>query len=315
MHPCLCLARGPCFEGRVSLVYTLRQGWFSVFLQLATGGLLLGCIYGLVAMGLSLIYGVMGIVNFAHGSFVMLAMYASFWLYKLMGLDPVLGAPLVALLMFAFGVLVYRTIIGKVLQGPFLARLLVTFGLGIFFVNLAQFLWSPDYRMVQKSIAHGIIMLGPVFVELPKLVASAGSLLVAALVYWFVRKTKTGLAIQAISIDRSAAALMGIDIERLNAFAFGLGCACAGAAGAFLASFYYIFPDVGTMFGLVALVAVALGGFGSTEGALIGAIIIGIIETVGGFIVGSEYKYALVFLTYLLVVIVRPRGLMGWGAD
>ncbi len=286
-----------------------------MILQLATGGLLLGCIYGLVAMGLSLIYGVMGIVNFAHGAFVMLAMYASYWLYSLAGLDPVICTPLVALLMFGFGIVVYRLIIGKVLRGPFLARLLVTFGMGIFFVNLAQFLWTPDYRMVQESISHGIIMLGPIFIELPKLVASIGSLLVAGLVYWFLRKTKTGLAIQAISIDRTAASLMGINLERLNAIAFGLGLACAGAAGALLASFYYIFPDVGTMFGLVALVAVALGGFGSTEGALVGAILIGIIETVGGFLVGPEYKYALIFLAYLLIVIVRPRGLMGWGAD
>ncbi|NLK08639.1 MAG: branched-chain amino acid ABC transporter permease [Firmicutes bacterium] len=286
-----------------------------MFLQLFTGGLLLGCIYGLVAMGLSLIYGVMGIVNFAHGAFVMLAMYGSFWLYKFLGLDPVISSPLIALFMFGFGVAIYHLIIGKVLKGPFLARLLVTFGLGIFFVNLAQFLWSPDYKMVQKSITHGILMVGPIFVELPKLAASVGSLVVAGLIYWFVRKTKTGLAIQAISIDTQAAALMGINIQRLNAFAFGLGCASAGAAGAFLASFYYIFPDVGTMFGLVALVAVALGGFGSTEGALIGAIIIGIIETVGGFIVGSEYKYALIFVAYLLIVIIRPRGLLGWGAD
>jgi len=266
-------------------------------------------------MGLSLIYGVMGIVNFAHGAFVMLAMYASYWLNSLARLDPVIGTPLVALLMFGFGIVVYRSIIGKVLRGPFLARLLVTFGLGIFFVNMAQFLWTPDYRMVQESISHGIVMLGPIFIELPKLVASIGSLVVAGLVYWFLRKTKTGLAIQAISIDRTAASLMGINLERLNAIAFGLGLACAGAAGALLASFYYIFPDVGTMFGLVALVAVALGGFGSTEGALIGAILIGIIETVGGFLVGPEYKYALIFLAYLLIVIARPRGLMGWGAD
>ncbi len=286
-----------------------------MYLQLTVGGLLLGCIYGLVAMGLSLIYGVMGIVNFAHGAFVMVAMYASFWLNRFLGLDPVLSSPLVALLMFGFGVIVYHAIIGKVLEGPFLARLLVTFGLSIFLINCAQFLWSPDYRMVENPIFRGIIMLGPVFVEVPKLMASIGSLIVAGLIYWFVRKTKTGLAIQAISLDRMAASLMGIDIERLNGYAFGLGCACAGAAGGFLAEFYYIFPDVGTMFGLVALVAVALGGFGSTEGALIGAILIGIIETVGGFMIGSEFKYALVFLAYLVIVIVRPRGLLGWGAD
>ncbi|MCR4424705.1 MAG: branched-chain amino acid ABC transporter permease [Firmicutes bacterium] len=286
-----------------------------MYLQLLTGGLLLGCIYGLVAMGLSLIYGVMGIVNFAHGAFVMLAMYASYWLYALLRLDPVLSTPLVAALMFGFGAGCYYLVIGRVLRGPFLARLLVTFGLGIFFVSLAQFLWTPDYKMVDRSIAHGIITIGGVFIEGPKLAASIGSLAVAAAVYWFVRKTKTGLAIQAISIDRMASSLMGINLERLNAIAFGLGIASAGAAGSLMASFYYIFPDVGTMFGLVALVAVALGGFGSTEGALIGAILLGVIETFGGFVVGPAYKYALIFVAYLLIVIIRPRGLMGWGAD
>lgn len=284
-------------------------------LQLLTGGVLLGCIYSLVAMGLSLIYGVMGIVNFAHGALVMLAMYASYWLNTYLHLDPVLGTPVVALIMFGLGIVIYHLIITKVLRGPFLARMLVTFGLSIFIINLAQFLWTPDYRRIMESISKGTFMLGPIFIELPKLVASIGSLIVAALVYWFLRKTKTGLAIQAISIDRAAASLMGINLEKLNGIAFGIGLACAGAAGSLLASFYYIFPDVGTMFGLVALVAVALGGFGSTEGALIGAILIGIIETLGGFYVGPEYKYALIFLAYVLIVIVRPKGLMGWGAD
>ncbi|HOG53439.1 MAG TPA: branched-chain amino acid ABC transporter permease [Bacillota bacterium] len=284
-------------------------------LQLLTGGVLLGCIYSLVAMGLSLIYGVMGIVNFAHGALVMLAMYASYWLNTYLHLDPVLGTPVVALIMFGLGIVIYHLIITKVLRGPFLARMLVTFGLSIFIINLAQFLWTPDYRRIMESISKGTFMLGPIFIELPKLVASIGSLIVAALVYWFLRRTKTGLAIQAISIDRAAASLMGINLEKLNGIAFGIGLACAGAAGALLASFYYIFPDVGTMFGLVALVAVALGGFGSTEGALIGAILIGIIETLGGFYIGPEYKYALIFLAYVLIVIVRPKGLMGWGAD
>ncbi len=284
-------------------------------LQLLTGGLLLGCVYGLVAMGLSLIYGVMGIVNFAHGALVMLAMYASYWLNTYLKLDPVIGTPIVALIMFGLGLVIYRGVVSKVLKGPFLARMLVTFGLSIFIINLAQFLWTPDYRVINNAISKGTFMLGPIFIELPKLVASIGSLIVAALVYWFLRKTKTGLAIQAISIDRPAASLMGINLERLNGIAFGIGLACAGAAGSLLASYYYIFPDVGTMFGLVALVAVALGGFGSTEGALIGAILIGIIETIGGFYVGTEYKYALIFLAYVLIVIVRPKGLMGWGAD
>lgn len=286
-----------------------------MILQLLTGGVLLGCVYGLVSMGLSLIYGVMGIVNFAHGALVMLAMYVSYWLNTYVSLDPVIGTPIIALIMFGFGMMLYKLVIKRVLKGPFLARMLVTFGLSIFFINMAQFLWSPDYRNIQGAISKGTFMLGSVFIELPKLVASVGSLIVAALIYWFLRKTKTGLAIQAISIDRSAASLMGINLEKLNAIAFGIGIACAGAAGSLLASYYYIFPDVGTMFGLVALVAVALGGFGSTEGALIGAILIGIIETLGGFYIGPEYKYALIFLSYVLIVIVRPKGLMGWGAD
>jgi branched-chain amino acid transport system permease protein len=284
-------------------------------LQLLVSGLLLGCTYGLIAMGLSLIWGVMGIVNFAHGAFVMLAMYCSFWINARVGLDPVWATPLVMAIMFAFGVLVYRLIVGKVLSGPFLSRLLVTFGLGIFFTNGAQFLWTPDYKVVRFALTGKLLSFSSVVVEAPKLLACLGSIVVALGVYWFIKRTKTGLAIQAISMDRTAASLMGINLQRLNGIAFGLGIASAGAAGSLLASFYYIFPEVGTMFGLIALVAVALGGFGSIEGAFVGALVIGLIETVGGFAVGPAYKYALVFVAYLVTVVVRPRGLLGWGAE
>lgn len=283
--------------------------------QLVVSGIVLGCAYGLIAMGLSLIWGVMGIVNFAHGAFVMLAMYCSHWLHTWMQLDPVRATPLVMAVMFAFGVLVYRLVIGRVLHGPFLSRLLVTFGLGIFFTNAAQFLWTPDYKVIQFSLSGKLINLSSVVVEAPKLLACVGSIIVAVGIYWFIKRTKTGLAIQAISMDRMAASLMGLNLQRLNAIAFGLGIASAGAAGSLLASFYYIFPDVGTMFGLIALVAVALGGFGSIEGAFVGALVIGLIETLGGFAVGPAYKYALIFVAYLVTVIVRPRGLLGWGAE
>lgn len=284
-------------------------------LQLIVSGLLLGCSYGLIAMGLSLIWGVMGIVNFAHGAFVMLAMYCSFWINAWIKLDPVVATPLVTAAMFLFGVLVYRLLVGKVLTGPFLSRLLVTFGLGIFFTNAAQFLWTPDYKLIRFGLTGRLIALSSVVVEAPKLVACIGSIAVALGVYWFIKRTKVGLAIQAISMDRMAASLMGINLQRLNGIAFGLGIASAGAAGSLLASYYYIFPEVGTMFGLIALVAVALGGFGSIEGAFVGAVIIGLIETIGGFTVGPAYKYALVFIAYLVTVVVRPRGLLGWGAE
>ncbi len=283
--------------------------------QLLVSGILLGCVYGLVAMGLSLIWGVMGIVNFAHGAFVMLAMYCAYWIDVWVRLGPVWSTPLVIAIMFGFGVLIYALIVGRVLHGPFLSRLLVTFGLSILFTNAAQFLWTPDYKMIQSPLSSKFINVSSIVIEAPKLLACVGSIIVAACVYWFIKRTKTGLAIQAISMDRMAASLMGINLRRLNAIAFGIGIASAGAAGSLLASFYYIFPDVGTMFGLIALVAVALGGFGSIEGAFLGAVIIGIIETLGGFAVGPAYKYALIFAAYLVTVIVRPRGLLGWGAD
>ncbi|MGE5552975.1 MAG: branched-chain amino acid ABC transporter permease [Betaproteobacteria bacterium] len=283
--------------------------------QLIVSGLLLGCAYGLISMGLSLIWGVMGIVNFAHGAFVMLAMYVSYWMNVYLRLDPIQATPLVMLAMFVVGVAVYWLVVGKVLNGPFLSRLLVTFGLGIFLTNAAQFLWTPDYKTIRFGLSGQLLSLPAFVVEAPKLVACLGSILVSVGVYWFIKRTKTGLAIQAISMDRMAASLMGINLQRLNAVAFGLGIASAGAAGSLLASFYYIFPDVGTMFGLIALVAVALGGFGSIEGAFVGAVVIGLIETVGGFAVGPAYKYALIFVAYLVTVVVRPRGLLGWGAE
>jgi branched-chain amino acid transport system permease protein len=287
-------------------------------LQLLVSGLLLGAVYSLVAMGLSLIWGVMGVINFAHGAQMMIAMYLAYWANVYLGFDPVTMVPLVVLAMFVFGIVTYKVVIAPVLSGPFLARLLVTFGLGIFLIYLAQFLWSPNYRLLRNLPFQGVFFLdiGPgLIIEIPKLVAAVGSLIVAALFYWLLKMTKMGLAIQAISTNRVAAALMGIELERMYALSFGLGIASAGAAGSLLANYYYIFPDVGTMFGLIALIAVALGGFGSIEGAFLGALILGIVEIAGGFMVGPAYKYALLFLLYILVVLIRPRGLLGWGDE
>jgi branched-chain amino acid transport system permease protein len=281
--------------------------------QLLVSGLLLGCIYSLISMGLSLIWGVMGIVNFAHGAFVMLAMYIAYFANVLIGLDPLLATPGVAVAMFFVGLLVYYLIIRQVVDGPYVSRLLVTFGLSFFLIYMAQFLWSPDYRAIQKTMVSGTLSISGVHVEIAKLASSIGSIIVAILVYWFIRSTRTGQAIQAISTDRMGAALMGIHLQRISAISFGLGLACAGAAGSLLATFYYIFPDVASLFGLIALVAVALGGFGSIEGAFVGAIILGLVETVGGFYVGPSWKYGLMFILYLIIVTVRPQGLLGRG--
>lgn len=284
-----------------------------MFLQLLVSGLLLGCIYSLISMGLSMIWGVMGIVNFAHGACVMLAMYVAFWANVLIRLDPLLATPFAAITLFLLGLMIYYLVIRHVVEGPYVSRLLATFGLGSFLVNLAHFLWTPNFRTIPTSMVHGVINLKGVLIEIPKLASSVGSVLVAILVYWFIKRTRTGQAIQAISTDRMGAALMGIPLEKIMALSFGLGIACAGAAGSLLATFYYIFPDVAALFVLIALVSVALGGFGSIEGAFLGAVILGIVETVGGFYVGPAYKYALMFIVYLIIVMVRPQGLLGWG--
>ena len=282
------------------------------FVQQLINGLLIGFMYSLIAIGLTLIWGVMNIVNFAHGDFLMLGMFTSFWLYTLYGLDPLFSIPLCTLLLFLLGLLIYRFIVSKVMRGPMLAQLVVTFGVSIFLANLAVFLWTPDFRLIEKPLLHGTWELGEIKLSIPKSVASIGSVIASVFVFWFLKKTKTGKAILATEMDREAALLMGINTERINSISFAIGAALVGIAGAFLSTYYYIYPQVGGLFGLIAFSTVALGGFGSIEGAFIAGIIIGIAQTLGGYIFDPAYKFAIVFLIYLIVVWIRPQGLLGW---
>ncbi len=282
------------------------------FVQQLVNGLLIGFMYSLIAIGLTLIWGVMNIVNFAHGDFLMLGMFTSFWLYTLYGLDPLFSIPLCTALLFVLGLLIYRFIVSKVMRGPMLAQLVVTFGVSIFLANLAVFLWTPDFRLIEKPLLHGTWEIGEIKLSIPKSVASIGSVIASVFVFWFLKKTKTGKAILATEMDREAALLMGINTERINSISFAIGAALVGIAGAFLSTYYYIYPQVGGLFGLIAFSTVALGGFGSIEGAFIAGIIIGIAQTVGGYIFDPAYKFAIVFLIYLIVVWIRPQGLLGW---
>ncbi|HXZ37273.1 MAG TPA: branched-chain amino acid ABC transporter permease [Thermodesulfobacteriota bacterium] len=280
--------------------------------QQIVNGLLIGFIYSLIAIGLTLIWGVMNIVNFAHGDFLMLSMFASFWLYTLYGLDPIFSIPICTALLFVLGLLIYRFIVSKVMKGPMLAQLVVTFGVSIFLANLAVFLWTPDFRLIEKPLLSGTWAIGEIKVSVPKFVATIGSVIVSLFVFLFLKKTKTGKAILATEMDREAALLMGINTDRINSISFGLGAALVGVAGAFLSTYYYIYPQVGGTFGLIAFSIVALGGFGSIEGAFIAGIIVGVAQTLGGFVFDPAYKYAMVFLIYLIVVWIRPQGLLGW---
>ena len=209
-----------------------------IILQTLISGLLMGCIYALVAVGLCLIWGLMEIVNFAHGQFMMLAMFLAFWMYTLFALDPLWSLPLGALLLFIIGVATYYFIIKGMLHTTFFAQIFATFGLGVFLHSMAQFLWTANYRSIQNPILSGRLAVGNIFVGFPQLAAAAMCILGFLFLYWLINKTEIGLALQAASEDREAASLMGINSHRIFALGWGIGSACVGVAGVLLTNFF-----------------------------------------------------------------------------
>lgn len=281
--------------------------------QVVASGLLMGFIYALVAVGLTLTWGVLDIINFAHGEYLMLSMYTAFWLYSLFNFDPLVSLPIAALLIFVLGFLTYKLVIKRVIDAPGLTALLATFGLSLFLRNMAQFLWTPNNRFINASLViDKKIELGSVILGMPQLVASLGSIIMVVVIYFFISKTRTGKAIQATALDKNTAKLMGINTEWIFAITFALSGAAAGVAGALMSTFFPVYPESGAMYGLLGFVIVALGGFGNIKGALYGGLIIGLAEALGGFILGTQFKYAVVFLIYLIVIQLRPKGLFGW---
>jgi branched-chain amino acid transport system permease protein len=282
-----------------------------VILQGLVSGLLMGFVYALIAAGLSLIFGLMEIVNFAHGEFLMLAMFATFWAWALARLDPLTSLPITVALLFLLGFAVYHGLIRWILGAPMLAQIFATFGLAIFLRAAAQALWGVDFKLVKSPLADGRLAVAGLFIGLPQLAASVGALAAFGFLYWFITRTETGLALQATAQDRQAASLMGIDTQRMFALGWGIGAACVGAAGALLAMFFYIFPDVGATFALLAYVTVALGGFGNVPATLAAGVVVGVVEVLAGLLIAPAFKYAVVFALYLVVVLWRPQGLFG----
>lgn len=284
---------------------------FEIILQAIVSGLLVGLIYALIAAGLSLIFGLMEIVNFAHGEHLMLSMFSSFWLWSLFGLDPVVSLPITVLLMAASGVLTHYLLIRYILEAKMLIQICATFGLSIFLRSLAQFFWTPDFRNVDQPLLEGRIEIGEIFIGQPQLFAGLVCLLAFAGLYLFVTHTETGLALQATAQDREAAEILGIPSNRMFALGWAIGLGCVGVAGAMMSNYFFIFTDVGVNFALFAFVAVALGGFGSVIGCLYAGIIIGLVEALGGLLIDPSFKLLYVFAIYLLVVSYRPQGLFG----
>jgi branched-chain amino acid transport system permease protein len=283
------------------------------FTQVLIDGLMNGAIYALVAAGLSLIWGVMDVINFAHGEFLMVAMYMCYWLGVLLGIDPLFSWLLTGAFLFILSAASYKLVVRRSIGKAAMAPLLATFGLSIFLKNFCLNRFTPNFRLLSGTTMDGhVLHFFGAMVPVPQLITALFSLVMLGVLYYFIKRTRTGWAIQATAMDKEAAELMGIDTERIFTLVFGLGGVCVGIAGGFMTSYLAVFPEVGALFSLIAFVVVALGGFGSIPGALCAALLIGLVESFAGFYIAPVVKYVAVFALYIVVILIRPKGLFGW---
>jgi len=284
---------------------------FDILFPSLLNGLTTGAVYALVALGLTLIYGVLHIINFAHGASLMLALYGVYLLNTRLGWDPYLCLPLVVAGMFALGYALQRGVINRASHGKDENILLITLGLAIVMENLALLAFSGDTRTIDTPYTLRTVAIGPAMIALPKVIAFAGALAVAGVLMWIVKRTDLGRAIRAVAKENQGAKLMGIDVEHVYAMSFGIGLACLGAAACFLLPAYYVNPQVGSGFVLVAFTIVVLGGMGSFSGALLGGLLIGVVESIGGLLFGDSLGQAGIYLIFIAVLLLRPQGLFG----
>lgn len=283
----------------------------SILFPSVLNGLTTGAVYALVALGLTLIYGVLHIINFAHGASLMVALYAVYWLKARLGLDPYLALPVVVPAMFALGYALQRFIVNRASHGKDENILLVTLGLAIVMENLALLAFKSDTRTIDTPYTLATVAIGPAMIAVPKLMAFAGALVAAAALLLVVGRTDLGRAIRAVAKEKQGARLVGIDVDHVYAMSFGLGLACLGAAACFLLPAYYVNPQVGSGFVLIAFTIVVLGGMGSFAGALLGGLLIGVVESLGGLMLGESLGQVGIFAIFIAVLLLRPQGLFG----
>ena len=279
--------------------------------QVVVGGLLLGALYALFSSGLTLIWGMMNVVNFAHGDFVMLGMYSAFVMYGAFGVGPAGAIPFAALLLATVGIVAYFALVRHVMRGPMLGQILGTFGLALFIRYGVFWYFGADFKTLPDTLVGGTFDLGGIRIPASRLLAGIVALMVTAGLHGLLTRTSLGSRILAVAEDPSAAQLMGIRPERMQAVAWGLGAGATGIAGALIATFFYISPTVGETLAIVAFVTVSLGGFGSVPGALVAGLLIGVIESLSAYWIGAVYKDIVVYSLFVLVLWTRPQGLMG----
>ena len=286
----------------------------ALLLQQIVLGLLVGGVYVAVAIGFSLVWGILNIVNLAHGAMVITGAYLTWWLFATYHVDPFLSLPLVAALLFAFGYVLQRVLVNRVIRAPLFFTLLLTFGVNLVLVNVLLLLFKSDFRSVTPAYSGSGLGIGGVQVPYIRLAALAVALLVAAGVALLLNRTRTGAAIQAVGADRDAARLVGVDLRHVYALTFAVGAACAGVAGALISTTQAITPTAGEPYTLQAFVVVVLGGLGRVGATVVGGLLFGLIETLGQTMVpglGAGWANAIAFAILVLVLVVRPQGLMG----
>jgi branched-chain amino acid transport system permease protein len=274
-------------------------------------GLLTGAVYALVALGLTLIYGVLHIINFAHGALLTAAMFAAFFAHKTFGLDPYVAALILTPLFFLLGYALQRFVIGPAAHGEDRNILLVTLGLAVVIENALLYAFRADTRTVDLSYAFDVVEIGTAFLAVPRVIAFGAVMLVALLLWLIVRWTDTGKAIRAVAKEKLGAELSGIDVAHIYAVTFGLGTACLAIAACLLIPTYYVNPSAGNAFVLVAFTIVVLGGMGSVAGALIGGLFVGVVESLSGLYLGESLGQIGIFVMFILVLLLRPNGLFG----
>jgi branched-chain amino acid transport system permease protein len=277
--------------------------------QVVVSGLLAGALYAMVALGLALIFGVMRVINIAHGPMLMLGAYTTWLLFDRFGMNPYLTLPVSAAVMFAVGALLQRTLVFRVVDAPELSSLLLTFGVSIALVNVAQLVFTSDLRSVE--FLTGSILLGPVAVSKSRLIACVFAAGITALAFLFLRATKLGKAIRATSQSREVAMVCGIDVQRIHLIAFGMACALAACGGTLVAVMVAIQPEMGQIWTFKSFLVIVLGGAGNYPGALLGGLLLGLVEQLASLFLTTQLSEAVAYVLLVLALLVRPTGLLG----
>ena len=284
----------------------------TLLLQVLIEGTFTGMIIALIAMGVSLIWGVMYIVNFAHGEILMLGMFISYYFSVKSGLDPLICLPIAAVVMYCFGIVFYKVLIKRVMNAPMLSQLLLTYALSIVLVNVAQIAFGSDFKTVPNQVFTGSFSVGGLIISYSKLVPFIICIATAVILYYILNRTQLGRAIKETALNKDEAALVGINPEKAYMRCVGIATATAGIGGVALSYYFYVYPSVGSVFINFGFVACCIGGMGSIPGAVIGGVLMGIMDTVVGTYTNAALKYLAVFALFLFVVYKRPKGLFGW---